>query len=733
MANRVGQQVGQYRLLRLLGEGGFAEVYRGEHVHLGTLAAIKLLSAKLSAEEIERFRQEARTIARLRHPHIVRVLDFGVEGSVPYLVMDYAEGGTLRTLHPKGTQLSPEAIVPYVQQVASALQYAHDQKLIHRDVKPENMLLVESGEVLLSDFGIAIVSQSSRYQSTQDTAGTIAYMAPEQIQAHPRPASDQYSLGIVVYEWLTGERPFTGSMGEVLAKQISVPPPPLCEKRPDLSPELEQVVLTALEKDPKARFASVQAFATALTQASQMSQPPLVRPAPALPPTLPAAAPPVTTPPKRSAWEEPTPAGEPPVTSGPFAPTQRTPPQAEEPTPRVRRTPPPPAALPLTPTERAAAPSTVPALVPGRSRAKPWWVRGLLVGLVVLVVVGGSVVGPKLAGKGSPTPAGNTSNGGTPSITEFAVPIANSDPEGIVAGPDGNLWFTEYQSSKIGRITPSGTITEFALPNANSQPRGIATGPDGNLWFTEYGSNQIGRITPSGTITQFALPNPCFNSSFCIAGPWGIIAGPDGNLWFTDPGGDQIGRITPGGRVTEFALPTPSSNSGGGYGNAPGGNNTASGGITTGPDGNLWFPEAGGDQIGRITPSGTITQFALPTANSDPVEITLGPDGNLWFTETDGNQIGRITPEGRVTEFALPNDGSNPGAITAGPDGNLWFIEAPYRGSDQIGRITPSGTITEFALPSATSDSGDITAGPDGNLWFTEVGSNRIGRISPGP
>ncbi len=283
MTDRVGQQLGNYRLIHPLGQGGFAEVYLGEHIHLGTLAAIKILSTKLSAEEIERFREEARTIARLKHLHIVRVLEFGVEGGVPYLVMDFAAGGTLRQRYPKGAQLSPEVIVPYVQQVASALQYAHDRKLIHRDVKPENMLLGESGEVLLSDFGIAIVSQSSRYQPTQDTAGTIAYMAPEQIQAHPRPASDQYSLGIVLYEWLTGERPFTGSMSEILAKQISVPPPPLREKAPELSPALEQVVLTALAKDPKERFASIQAFANALVQATTGSSVDLTLPVPTAP------------------------------------------------------------------------------------------------------------------------------------------------------------------------------------------------------------------------------------------------------------------------------------------------------------------------------------------------------------------------------------------------------------------------------------------------------------------
>src|SRR5215472_1173690 len=107
MTDRVGQQVGNYRLLRLLGEGGFAEVYLGEQVHLGTPAALKVLGARLTAEEVEQFRQEARTIALLKHPHIVRMLDFGVEGGVPYLVMEYAAGGTLRQRHPKGTQLPP--------------------------------------------------------------------------------------------------------------------------------------------------------------------------------------------------------------------------------------------------------------------------------------------------------------------------------------------------------------------------------------------------------------------------------------------------------------------------------------------------------------------------------------------------------------------------------------------------------------------------------------------------
>src|SRR5437868_3000529 len=208
MADRVGQQLGNYQLIHLLGEGGFAEVYLGEHIHLGTQAAIKILHAQLSNENVDEFRTEARTIARLIHPHIVRVLEFGIEGKTPFLVMDYAPQGTLRQRHPKGVILPLPTIVSYVEQLADALQYAHDEKLIHRDIKPENILLGRRNELLLSDFGIALVAQSSRYQNAQEMAGTMAYMAPEQIQGKPRPASDQYSLGVVAYEWLSGDRPF---------------------------------------------------------------------------------------------------------------------------------------------------------------------------------------------------------------------------------------------------------------------------------------------------------------------------------------------------------------------------------------------------------------------------------------------------------------------------------------------------------------------------------------------
>jgi hypothetical protein len=270
LEDRVGQQLGNYRLVRLLGRGGFAEVYLGEHLRLGTSAAVKVLHTHLANKsEVESFQKEAHTIASLEHPHIVRVFDFDVINGTPFLVMSYASGGTLRQRHPKGSILPLPTIVAYVKQVAEALQYAHDEKFIHRDVKPENMLVGRRGEVLLSDFGIALVAQSSRYQSTQDMAGTIAYMAPEQIHGKPRPASDQYALGVVVYEWLSGDRPFHGSFTEIAAQHAIVPPPSLRERVPAITSDMEHVVLTTLAKDPKQRFGSIHAFATALEQASR--------------------------------------------------------------------------------------------------------------------------------------------------------------------------------------------------------------------------------------------------------------------------------------------------------------------------------------------------------------------------------------------------------------------------------------------------------------------------------
>jgi serine/threonine protein kinase len=277
MAGQISQQLGNYRLIKQLGHGGFADVYLGEHVYLKTKAAIKVLHTRLANEDVEIFRTEALTIAHLTHPHIIRVLDFAVENFVPFLIMEYAPYGNLRQRHPVGTSVPPTTFLSYVQQIASALQYAHDRRLIHRDVKPENMLVGRDNEILLSDFGTVLVAQSSLSQSTEETViGTLSYMAPEQILGKPRPASDQYALAVVVYEWLSGTKPFKGSYMEIVTQHLSAAPPPLDQTALFLPPTVQQVLLRALAKDPHQRFPRVRDFADTLEQAYQGRQQPVV-------------------------------------------------------------------------------------------------------------------------------------------------------------------------------------------------------------------------------------------------------------------------------------------------------------------------------------------------------------------------------------------------------------------------------------------------------------------------
>jgi serine/threonine protein kinase len=262
-----GQYIDDYHLIRLLGTGTFGEVYLGEHLSDQTQVAVKMFS--LHRGNLKTFVKEVSLVFRLEHPSIIHLQAFGISpDDIPYLIMDYAPNGTLRQRHPKGTRLPLNTIISYLHPLAEALQYAHDKRVIHRDVKPENVLIGQDGEVLLSDFGVAVTAPLERSLSTQSLAGTVPYIAPEQIRGKPQAASDQYALGIMAYEWLCGTRPFQGAEWEILDQHQSCQPPSLCEKLPDLSPMVEEVILKALAKEPQERFARIKDFVIALQQCS---------------------------------------------------------------------------------------------------------------------------------------------------------------------------------------------------------------------------------------------------------------------------------------------------------------------------------------------------------------------------------------------------------------------------------------------------------------------------------
>jgi streptogramin lyase len=293
----------------------------------------------------------------------------------------------------------------------------------------------------------------------------------------------------------------------------------------------------------------------------------------------------------------------------------------------------------------------------------------------------------------------------TPVVTNFA-PTDSADinvPLAIVAGPDGNLWFTNSGNNSIGTVTTAGTFTSYTGMGI-STPRGITVGSDHNLWFTN--ANAIGKITTTGTVTLYAGTG--------ISGPTAIAAGPDGDLWFNSNNG-FIGKITTGGVVTDYPLP-----------------NVIVTGIAAGPDGNLWFTNSVG--VGRITTSGVITNYKDQSIDN-PQQIAAGSDGALWFTNAANNSIGRITTGGIVSNYTAPSIGA-PFGIAAGPDGALWFTESNPLGS--IGRIATNGVVTNYTDQSIRAPTG-ITAGPpgDGALWFLNGGNNgtsqsSVGRITTG-
>ena len=285
-------------------------------------------------------------------------------------------------------------------------------------------------------------------------------------------------------------------------------------------------------------------------------------------------------------------------------------------------------------------------------------------------------------------------------LARFPIPSSRSQPIAITLGPDGNLWFTEQNTSRIARVTPGGAITEFRTPS-ESFPGDIAPGP-GGVWFTEGADGKVGVADRTGRIREVTF------SRFDAAG--GITKGPDGNVWFTDETGNRVWRIDlPSGALHSFAVPTPDS-----FPSA----------ITTGPDGNLWFLELSAGKLARITPAGVITEFPHPL--QQPYDITTGPDGNLWITEEFVQQIDKVTTAGAFTTYTTSLH--TLGGISPGPgDRTLWFASF---GDDTVASISTDGVVTAGPTIDA-SEPTDLAVGPGGSVWILGYNDNSVYRLVP--
>ena len=265
-----GTKLGQYEVLELIGEGAMGSVYRAYHAQLERTGAVKVMHAiSPDKDSIARFRHEAQAIARMRHPNILNVFDFGEYEGTPYMIVEYVPGGNLAGRMSQGP-LDRGTALRFLRGIAAGLDYAHSQGVVHRDVKPANVLLEKDETLVLADFGLAKLLQGSSLQSmTGVTTGTPAYMAPEQVTGHEvGPAADRYSLATIAYEMLTGSIPFEGQgVIELLYAHVHLDPKRPSAINPELNENVDAVIMRGLAKEPGSRWATCEAFVNALSAA----------------------------------------------------------------------------------------------------------------------------------------------------------------------------------------------------------------------------------------------------------------------------------------------------------------------------------------------------------------------------------------------------------------------------------------------------------------------------------
>jgi serine/threonine protein kinase len=277
MSDLIGRTLGKYQIVVRVGRGGMARVYKAYQASLDRYVALKVLHGHLAEEDdfIQRFEREATAVARLRHPNIVQVYDYDSQDELYFIVMEFIEGPTLKAelierrkrKTENGENLfTLDEIAKIVATLSDAIDYAHSRGMIHRDLKPGNIMFTAEGEVLLADFGLARMVYASRHTKTGALSGTPAYMSPEQVQGTRVDArSDTYSLGVVTYELLTGRVPFEADTTyAIMSKHVTDPVPSPSELDASIDPEVEKVLLKVLSKEPDDRYQSAGEFSTAL-------------------------------------------------------------------------------------------------------------------------------------------------------------------------------------------------------------------------------------------------------------------------------------------------------------------------------------------------------------------------------------------------------------------------------------------------------------------------------------
>jgi YVTN family beta-propeller protein len=645
-----------YRIDSVIGRGGMGVVYQAEHLHLRRVVALKVLAPELVQSEgfRERFLRESRLAASIQHPHIVTVFDAGEVDGQLFIAMQYVEGTDLANLLRDRGRLEPAHALAVLSQVASALDAAHGRGLVHRDVKPANVLIAPERSYL-TDFGLTKqVTAATAFTETGQFVGTIDYVAPEQIKGERLDArTDVYALGCVLYQALSGERPFPrDSEVAVIYAHLEDAPPSVCQRVQDLPPELDAVVARALAKRTDDRWPSCGALMDAARGAIAATESGAARLA------------------------EPVPEGLGTVDPGPTQPARPQPTQPSEERRATRVLP-----QPAQRTERAETVHD-----PLRRRGFPLGLAAALAAAAAVAIVLVIVLGGEEAGEAPPPFAGEVR-------VSDPVPIG-SRPFGVAVGA-GGVWVANFNEDAIKRVDPDTRRPGRAIPVGDG-PFWTAVG-GGAVWVAARDGGY--RVDPgTGAAERIELPGQPV---------WVAIGAGDGYVWFASGGSDTVTAVD---RRTGQVVETIE------VGAEPRGIATAPGSvwvanseddtvtrldsrerevIDTIPVGNdpnaiaiaentVWVVNRDDDTVSRVDQS-TGEPIGAPIRVGDgPFGIAFG-EGLLWVTNADDDTVTRIDPQtARIVGDPLPVEGQPVGVRVA--DGAVWVTS---NDDGSISRITP--------------------------------------------